>query len=88
MDDMIDEVFLLAGLLSSATRLAAYRALGERGLAVLEVAAVIGTSASTASYHLALLQEGGLVRVRRQGRRHVYRWATRSGSSAVRRRRK
>jgi DNA-binding transcriptional ArsR family regulator len=73
---MHDEVLQVAWLFASPTRLAAYRAVGETGLGVLEVAALLGIAPSSASRHLRLLDEGGLVRVKRQGHRRVYKWAT------------
>ncbi len=71
----VTEVFLLAGLLASPTRLAAYRLVGRKGMGVTELAAQLGVAPSTASYHLGALYAGGLVRVTREGRRRVYRWA-------------
>lgn len=75
--DVVDEVVVVAGLLACPTRLAAYRLVGEEGLGVTEVAALLGIAPSTASYHLAALAAGGLLGVRARGRRRTYRWAKR-----------
>ena len=72
---MIDAVLDLAQLLACPARLAALRAVGERARGVTEVATEIGIATSTASYHLAALADAGMVRVRRRGRRRIYRLA-------------
>lgn len=68
-----DPILDLAQLLACPARLAALRAVADRGLDVTEVARVTGVSVSTASYHLGLLLDAGMVQVRRRGRRRVYR---------------
>ena len=69
---MQDEVLQVARLLACPARLAALRAVGERALDVTEVADAVGISLSTASRHLSLLRDAGMVRVRRSGRRRIY----------------
>jgi DNA-binding transcriptional ArsR family regulator len=80
---MDDEVLMLAQLLACPTRLAALRAVGEKGMGVTEVARVTGVTLSTASHHLGRLLDAGMVRVRRCGRRRVYRLARRKWFIAV-----
>jgi DNA-binding transcriptional ArsR family regulator len=70
---MHDDILDLAQLLACPARLAALRAVGERGLGVTEVAARVGVSVGTASYHLGKLLDAGMLRVQRCGRRRVYR---------------
>jgi DNA-binding transcriptional ArsR family regulator len=72
-----DDVLALAQLLACPARLAALRAIAGGGLGVTEVAHVTGVSVSTASHHLGKLLDAGMVRVRRCGRRRVYRLARR-----------
>jgi len=67
-----DDVLQLAQLLACPARLAALRLVAERARGVTEVAAEIGISVATASYHLGLLLDAGMVRVRRSGRRRIY----------------
>jgi DNA-binding transcriptional ArsR family regulator len=74
---MHDDVLQLARLLSCPARLAALRAIADGGLDVTAVAEATGVTVSTASHHLGLLLDAGMVRVRRCGRRHVYRLARR-----------
>ena len=81
--NMPDDILVLAQLLACPARLAALRAVGEKGLGVTEVAQVTGVAVSTASHHLGLLLDAGMVRVRRRGRRRVYRLAKRRWFVAV-----
>ncbi len=55
-------------LLADETRLRALRVLVRQELNAGELTSVLGIAQSAVSRHLALLREGGLVRVRRQGR--------------------
>jgi len=80
---MTDDVLELAQLLACPARLGLLRAVADGGLGVTEVAAQVGISVSTASYHLAALADAGMVRVRRCGRRRVYRLAKRRWFVAV-----
>ncbi len=62
-------------VLAQETRLALVRLLashGASGLAAGEIAAELGVAASTLSFHLAALEQAGLIRSRRQGRRIIY----------------
>jgi len=74
---MNDPVLELAQLLACPARLAALRAVADRGLDVTEIARVTGVAISTASHHLDRLLDAGMVQVRRRGRRRVYRLAKR-----------
>ena len=63
-------VEILAAL-AQETRLSIFRALvqaGEAGLAAGRIAEVVGTPASTLSFHLKELSAAGLVRARQDGR--------------------
>ncbi len=61
--------------LSQETRLALMRVLGSRGssgMAAGELAADLGVAPSTLSFHLAALEQAGLIHSKRQGRYVVY----------------
>lgn len=61
--------------LAQETRLAAVRLLvsrGATGMASGELAAALGQPPSTLSFHLAVLEQAGLVRATRQGRQIIY----------------
>ncbi len=61
--------------LANETRLDILRLLvpaGARGLAAGEIASTLGASASRLSFHLATMEEAGLVRARREGRYQRY----------------
>jgi ArsR family transcriptional regulator len=68
----------LAGLraLADTTRLAIARLLSEGAFNVGEVQDVLGLGQSTASRHLKILMDGGLVDLRREGRQAFYQWST------------
>jgi len=83
MNAKVDEVLELARLLACPARLAVLRAVGEGGQSVTAVADLTGLRVTTASYHLLALLDGGLVRVRRRGRRRVYSLARRKWFVAV-----
>jgi len=59
-------------LLADETRLRALRVLAGQELNAGELTAVLGVAQSAVSRHLALLREGGLIDVRRQGRFAYY----------------
>jgi len=68
---------ILAALaaLAQENRLDAYRLLvqaGPGGIAAGEVAAALGLSPNTLTFHLDRLREAGLVNVRREGRSMIY----------------
>lgn len=65
----------LFSLLGDATRLSILEALTARrgGLAVGEIAEVVGAKEPSVSQHLKVLRDAGLVAGRRRGRRVVYR---------------
>lgn len=60
-------------VLSDPTRLRIVEALAERELCVCDLAAVVGSSASSVSHHLRQLRQLKLVRYRREGRMAYYR---------------
>lgn len=58
--------------LADETRLKVVYALAQSELCVCDVAAILGTSKATASYHLRLLHHLGLARFRREGKLVYY----------------
>lgn len=74
---MDDEVLEVARLLACPARLWVLRALAERALGVVEIAQAVGIAPSTAHRHLGLLEDAGMIRGRRCGRRRVFRLARR-----------
>lgn len=68
-DAVLDEAARRFALLSDPTRLRVVRALLEHdGATVGELARLVGTSLPNVSQHLSRLQDGGVVRRRRDGR--------------------
>ncbi len=63
---------LALGALGDPTRRAIFEHLGERPLAVVDLAALVPVSRPAVSQHLKVLREAGLVRDVRVGSRHVY----------------
>ncbi len=61
--------------LSDETRLKVIYALSRSELCVCDVAAVLGSSQATASYHLRLLHHLGLAKYRKDGKMVYYRLA-------------
>ena len=72
--DQTDQLVRIARVLSCRTRMDLLAAVGPKGCGVTEAAARVGITQPTASRHLALMAEVGLVRMARRGRRHIYRW--------------
>ena len=73
--DQTEAVQSLAAL-AQATRLRAFRALvqaGPEGLTPTDLAAQLGASATTLSFHLKELHRAGLVTQQRDGRHLIYR---------------
>jgi DNA-binding transcriptional ArsR family regulator len=69
------DVLAALSALAQENRLDAYRLLvqaGPDGLAAGEVAASLGVSPNTLSFHLDRLREAGLIGVRRDGRSMIY----------------
>jgi DNA-binding transcriptional ArsR family regulator len=60
------------GALGDPTRRAIFEQLGERPLAVVELAALVPVSRPAVSQHLKVLRESGLVRDVQVGNRRVY----------------
>jgi len=63
---------LALGALGDPTRRAIFEHLGERPLAVVELAALVPVSRPAVSQHLKVLREAGLVRDVQVGNRRVY----------------
>lgn len=61
--------------LSDGGRARAVMALGAGELCLCQIIEVLGLSPSTVSKHMAVLQQAGLVRRRKDGRWHYYRLA-------------
>ncbi len=76
VEAMNDELAVLAlSALAQETRLAVFRLLvreGPEGLAAGEIAARLGVTPATLSFHLAQLERAGLLSARRTGRRIFY----------------
>lgn len=69
------DVLAALAALSQENRLDAYRLLvqaGSEGMAAGEIAARLGLSPNTLTFHLDRLREAGLVTVRRDGRSMIY----------------
>ena len=69
------DVLAALAALSQENRLDAYRLLvqaGPEGMAAGEIAAQLGLSPNTLTFHLDRLREAGLVTVRRDGRSMIY----------------
>jgi DNA-binding transcriptional ArsR family regulator len=71
----MDRIIVLARAVGHPTRLDVYRALGEVGLSVTDVAYAYGLSVAGAHHHLAVLRRAGLVTRRYVGRKAIYRWS-------------
>ncbi|GGQ33889.1 hypothetical protein GCM10010215_67340 [Streptomyces virginiae] len=74
--DPSDETFASAavafGLLASSARLHIMWVLAQGDSDVSTLGSRVGRALPTVSQHLAQLKSGGLIRARREGRRHVY----------------
>jgi len=73
--DKIQGAAALFKALADDTRIKVIYALSKAELCVCDVAALIGSSKATASYHLRLLHHMGLVRYRKEGKLVYYRLA-------------
>lgn len=73
--DRIEGVATIFKALADDTRVKVIYALSEAELCVCDVAALIGSSKATASYHLRLLHHMGLVKYRKDGKLVYYRLA-------------
>ena len=71
-DGQVDQAVQTLGMLAEPTRIRLLWALMDRERAVHELAAVIGSSPTAVSQHLAKLHLTGLVHRRREGRRVLY----------------
>lgn len=73
--DRIEGVATIFKALADDTRVKVIYALSEAELCVCDVAALIGGSKATASYHLRLLHHMGLANYRKEGKLVYYRLA-------------
>ena len=62
----------VAHALSDPTRVRLFYFLAPKGSSVSDLAEAFCLAASTVSHHLGVLLDAGLVRVRAEGRRHLY----------------
>jgi DNA-binding transcriptional ArsR family regulator len=69
--------------LGDVTRLRVLATVDGR-LAVGEIAEAVGITSATTSYHLGVLERGGLIALERRGRRHVPRRVPDAGLRLVR----
>ena len=72
--DQTDQLVRIARVLACRTRMDLLAAVGPHGCGVTEAAERVGITQPTASRHLAMMAEVGLVRVHRRGHRRIYRW--------------
>lgn len=80
----IDQFVLVARALGDANRLKALAALAHGELCLCQIIDLLEVAPSTASRHMAILAEAGLVSVRCKGRWHYYRRAGADASAVVR----
>lgn len=73
--DRVEGVATIFKALADDTRVKVIYALSEAELCVCDVAALIGGSKATASYHLRLLHHMGLANYRKEGKLVYYRLA-------------
>lgn len=68
----MEDVVNVVRALSAETRLRVLKLLRSRDMSSAELQQTLRVPRQTVSYHLSVLQTGGLVRSRREGRRVVY----------------
>ncbi|HBT47749.1 MAG TPA: transcriptional regulator [Peptococcaceae bacterium] len=73
--DKLEGIATIFKALADDARVKILYALGQTELCVCDVAALLGSTTATASYHLRLLHYLGLVRYRKEGKRVYYRLA-------------
>ena len=73
--DQVSNIVFMFKALADDTRAKIVYALSEAELCVCDVAAVIGSTKATASYHLRLLYHMGLAKYRKHGKLVYYRLA-------------
>jgi DNA-binding transcriptional ArsR family regulator len=71
----MDRIIVVARAVGHPTRLGVYRALGEGGLCVTDVANAYGLSVAGAHHHLDILRRAGLATRKYVGRKAIYRWS-------------
>jgi len=78
------EFVAITKALGEENRVRAVMALADGELCLCQIVEVLGVSPSTASKHMSILQQAGLVERRKDGRWHYYRLAGRDASPVVR----
>ncbi|MBN1153166.1 MAG: winged helix-turn-helix transcriptional regulator [Dehalococcoidia bacterium] len=68
----MEQVVNVVRALSADTRLRVLKLLRGRDMSSVELQQMLQVPRQTVSYHLSVLQTGGLVRSRKEGRRMVY----------------
>jgi len=68
----MEDVVNIVRALSADTRLRMLKLLRGRDMSSVDLQQLLHVPRQTVSYHLSVLQTGGLVRSRREGRRFVY----------------
>lgn len=71
---------MIARAVAHPGRLAIYRALGERGRSLSDVAREVGLSVAATHHHLDVLRRAGMITKRYSGRTAIYRWSRRRWS--------
>lgn len=66
--DEFDIILYRARVLACPSRLDVWSCIGEHGMFSTDVGRTLGLSAATVSYHLAILEEAGLITRKRVGR--------------------
>ncbi len=80
----MNDFIAVAKALADENRARAIMALSNGELCLCQLIEVLGISPSTVSKHMSILQQGGLVERRKDGRWHYYRLAGRDASPVVR----
>jgi DNA-binding transcriptional ArsR family regulator len=71
----MEKLVIIARAVSSPTRLAILRTIGEQGCSVTETAQRVGLAVSTTGFHLDHLVRAGLATKAPRGRQRIYRWS-------------
>jgi DNA-binding transcriptional ArsR family regulator len=71
---VMEHVVTVARAISSPLRLSMYRALGERGRSLTDIAREFGLSLAGAHHHLDVLRRAQMIRRRYVGRKAIYFW--------------
>ncbi len=79
------QVLAIARAIGDESRCRALLALREGELCLCQIVGLLGLSPSTVSRHMDVLQQAGLVELRKEGRWHYFRLAGHRAAPAVRR---